>query len=273
MPSWSRHALTRVMVPPTSNPMHCPSLSRCLLSCNSHRPSDHTQDMADARLAEVCAPKAAGAAAFAVAHLPLVTQTLFSSTSAVWSQPAAGHYAAANCVADGFGAAARAAGLPATSAQFGPFGGTGMAAAHVAELAAIGMPALDPVEACHSQSVYHCVFLQNMQWKLHLVPFGSFGMAAVHMAELVEVMLPVACAHLECACRCSATGRPSHASLHEHPPCRQGWASHDLPQVAGLDVWQASMVVRAAVITLLNWQTTKCEQMKDHILALLRALI
>lgn len=104
------------------------------------------QGMTDAKLAEVCAPKAAGAAAFPAAHLPLVSQMLFSSTSAVWSQPAAGHYAAGNRIADGFGAAARAAGLPATSAQFGPFGGTGMAAAHVAELAAIGMPALDPIE-------------------------------------------------------------------------------------------------------------------------------
>ena len=109
--------------------------------------------MTAAELAEVCAPKVAGAAAFAAAHLPLVSQTLFSSTSAVWSQPAAGHYAAANCIADGFGDAARAAGLPATSAQFGPFGGTGMAAAHVAELAAIGLHALQPAEVRSAENV------------------------------------------------------------------------------------------------------------------------
>lgn len=115
-----------------------------LTHCALHR----AQGMSDEKLAAVCAPKAAGAAAFAAAHLPLVSQSLFSSTSAVWSQPAAGHYAAANAMADGLATAQRAAGQPATAVQFGPFGGTGMAADHVRELAAIGLPALQPSEVC-----------------------------------------------------------------------------------------------------------------------------
>lgn len=125
-----------------------------LFSLNAHMGSDILQDMSDEKLAAVCAPKAAGAAAFDAAHLPLVSKTLFSSTSAVWSQPAAGHYAAANAVADGIAAAQRAAGRPATAVQFGPFGGTGMAAAHTRELAAIGLTALQPAEVLY----YSCGF-------------------------------------------------------------------------------------------------------------------
>ncbi len=143
---------------PTSNTAPGTRL-RGLRSCscfslNAHMGSDILQDMSDEKLAAVCAPKAAGAAAFDAAHLPLVSQTLFSSTSAVWSQPAAGHYAAANAVADGIAAAQRAAGRPATAVQFGPFGGTGMAAAHTTELAAIGLPPLQPAEVLY----YSCGF-------------------------------------------------------------------------------------------------------------------
>lgn len=62
----------------------------------------------------------------------------------MWSQPGNGHYAAANAAANGWAAGARASGLPAVAPQFGAFGGTGMAAAHVTQLAAIGMQPLEP---------------------------------------------------------------------------------------------------------------------------------
>lgn len=46
---------------------------------------------------------------------------LFSSTSAAWSQAGAAHYAAGNSYLDATAAAARAAGLPTTAVNFGPF--------------------------------------------------------------------------------------------------------------------------------------------------------
>lgn len=41
------------------------------------------QDMTDEKLEAITAPKTVGAAAFAAAHLPLLSQTIFSSTAAV----------------------------------------------------------------------------------------------------------------------------------------------------------------------------------------------
>ena len=86
----------------------------------------------------------AAAAAFPQAALPLGSQLLFSSISAVWSQSGSAHYAAANAYLDAHAAASQAAGLPATAVQFGPFAGAGMAAAHVEGLAALGLKSLDP---------------------------------------------------------------------------------------------------------------------------------
>lgn len=166
--------------------------------------------MTDEKLAAIAAPKIAGAAAFAAAHLPLISQTIFSSTAAVqsfrassptptsrpiptlcsirrqfaeqhvavtrvgsirscclrslavrvaqvWSQPGNGHYAAANAAAGGWAAGARASGLPATTMQFGAFGGTGMAAAHVTQLAAIGMRPLDAAQVPGTRLPNNCV--------------------------------------------------------------------------------------------------------------------
>lgn len=86
----------------------------------------------------------AAAAAFQQAALPLRSQLLFSSISAVWSQSGSAHYAAANAYLDAHAAASQAAGLPGTAVQFGPFAGAGMAAAHVEGLAALGLKSLDP---------------------------------------------------------------------------------------------------------------------------------
>ena len=81
-------------------------------------------------------------------HLPVQSQVLFSSTSSVWSQSGAGHYAAANAFLDGLATQRQHAGLPATAVQFGPFAETGMAAEHVAALASLGLHSLAPREAC-----------------------------------------------------------------------------------------------------------------------------
>ena len=91
-------------------------------------------------------PKAMGASTFSSTATPLLTSVLFSSTSAVWSQPGAGHYAAANAFLDASAAAEHAAGLPLAAVQFGPFTGVGMAAEHSAALAAIGLRTLHPSE-------------------------------------------------------------------------------------------------------------------------------
>lgn len=82
--------------------------------------------------ARVCvrALQVAGAAALADAQLPVEQAALFSSTSALWSQPGAAAYSAANRCLDGLASAWQAAGRPATAVNFGPFGGVGMAAAH-----------------------------------------------------------------------------------------------------------------------------------------------
>ena len=63
-------------------------------------PSCLSQDMTEAELWSVVKPKAVGPEAVAAASLPLLSQVSFSSSSALWSQPAAGHYAAANAVLD-----------------------------------------------------------------------------------------------------------------------------------------------------------------------------
>lgn len=102
------------------------------------------QDMETETFWEVANPKVVGAPAAVVANLPLESQLVFSSTSAVWSQTGGAHYAAANAFLDGFAVDKQHAGLPATSLQLGPFAEAGMAAGHVAELEAIGLKGLHP---------------------------------------------------------------------------------------------------------------------------------
>jgi hypothetical protein len=61
-------------------------------------------------------------------HLHPESTLFFSSTAAIWSQLGAAHYSASNCFLDAAAKAWQHMGLPATSLNFGPFGGTGMAA-------------------------------------------------------------------------------------------------------------------------------------------------
>ena len=108
------------------------------------------QNMTNEEMWGVVRPKAVGASTYSSVGTPPLTSLLFSSTSAVWSQPGAGHYAAANAFLDASAAAEHAAGLPSTAVQFGPFGGVGMAAEHDAALGAIGLRTLDPSEVSFS---------------------------------------------------------------------------------------------------------------------------
>ena len=105
------------------------------------------RDMSPEAFGHVVAPKTTSVGMFADAAMPVQSAALFSSTSAVWSQTGAGHYAAANAALDASAAAARDAGNPVTSVKFGPFGGVGMAAAHAADMTAVGLEPLPPSAA------------------------------------------------------------------------------------------------------------------------------
>jgi len=105
------------------------------------------REMSPEAFEQVVAPKTASMGMFADAAMPVQGAALFSSTSAVWSQTGAAHYAAANAALDASAAAARDAGNPVTSVNFGPFGGVGMAAAHAADMTAVGLEPLAPTAA------------------------------------------------------------------------------------------------------------------------------
>ncbi|KAK9841750.1 hypothetical protein WJX81_000726 [Elliptochloris bilobata] len=100
-------------------------------------------DLTPSSMWALAAAKAVDAAAPGRAALPLRERLLFSSTASAWSQPGAGHYAAANAALNASADAARAAGVTATAVSFGPFGGVGMAAAHSEGLVALGLHALN----------------------------------------------------------------------------------------------------------------------------------
>ena len=103
------------------------------------------------RFRATLAPKAYGAH-----HLHRLTKdddldffVLFSSASAVLGSPSQANYACANAMLDGLVAHRRSQGLPATAANFGPWGRGGMASsqAAMANLSAQGMMPLEPSAA------------------------------------------------------------------------------------------------------------------------------
>ena len=108
---------------------------------------DLIRDMSPEAFRRVVEPKTASVGMFADAAMPVQSAALFSSTSAVWSQTGAAHYSAANAALDAFAAAGRDAGAPVTAVDFGPFGRTGMAAAHAADMTAVGLVPLPPSTA------------------------------------------------------------------------------------------------------------------------------
>ena len=97
-----------------------------------------------------------GPKAYGAHHLHLLTKdddldffVLFSSASAVLGSPSQSNYASANALLDGLVAHRRSQGLPATAANFGPWGRGGMASsqAALANLSAQGMMPLEPSAA------------------------------------------------------------------------------------------------------------------------------
>lgn len=99
---------------------------------------------------------ALGPKAYGAHHLHRLTSDddleffiLYSSASAVLGSPSQSNYATANALLDGLVAQRRAQGLPATAANFGPWGHGGMASsqAALANLSAQGMMPLEPSAA------------------------------------------------------------------------------------------------------------------------------
>jgi acyl transferase domain-containing protein/acyl carrier protein len=78
---------------------------------------------------EVCRPKIAGARVLheLTRDLPLDLFVMFSSGASIWGSRGLVHYAAANQFLDALAHARRAAGLPATTINWGPWGEAGMA--------------------------------------------------------------------------------------------------------------------------------------------------
>lgn len=115
-----------------------------------------------------CSLQTVAATALQASRMPLVSQLLFSSTSAVWSQSGSAHYAAGNAFLDYHAAASQAAGLPGTAVQYGPFADAGMAAAHVEGLASLGLKSLQPQEVRRGQVVGATAHAKRAVFKLRL---------------------------------------------------------------------------------------------------------
>lgn len=114
---------------------------------------DMLQDTTTDAFWDVANTKVVGASSAATWLPPTESQLLFSSTSAIWSQTGAAHYAGANAFLDGHATQQQYAGLPCTSLQLGPFAEAGMAAGHVEELRAIGLKPLQPRQIVEAAAV------------------------------------------------------------------------------------------------------------------------
>lgn len=79
-------------------------------------------------------------------RMPCQSMVLFSSTSSVWSQSGASHYAAANTFLDVFAVQRQSTGMHAVAMQYGPFAQVGMAANHAKALTKIGLHPHKPHE-------------------------------------------------------------------------------------------------------------------------------
>jgi len=135
-----------------------------------------------------CLQQTVPARSFLQAALPLASSFFFSSTSAVWSQTGAAHYAASNSFLDVVSTARQAAGLPGTSIQYGPFVGTGMAAGHVTDLAAVGLKGLSSrqvgLTGSISDAVPHCMLRAPITFSERQRSFPSDPSACSYLTRL-----------------------------------------------------------------------------------------
>ena len=91
--------------------------------------NDDVREVSGEAIREVCRPKIAGASILheLTRDLPLDLFVMFSSGASIWGSRGLVHYGAANQFLDALAHARRAAGLPATSINWGPWGEAGMA--------------------------------------------------------------------------------------------------------------------------------------------------
>ena len=78
--------------------------------------------------------------------VPYQSLVYLSSTSSIWSQSGAAHYAAANAFLDALARRVQFYGMHALAIQYGPFDRVGMAAPHIYALSNIGLNGLDANE-------------------------------------------------------------------------------------------------------------------------------
>lgn len=187
-------------------------------------------------------PQTAGAGVFQQAALPLASQLLFSSTSAVWSQSGAAHYASSNAFLDAHSSANQLAGLPSTAVRFGPFAGAGMAAAHVEGLAALGLKSLQPAQV---QEAYHAAgsASQLLYARLDTPRFSKIYSAKGRWSLLDQLLLTAAPAG---ASSLLSLPHEGHTGAQRPSLARGQNRSWGLEQVAG--------VVRGAAADILGAQ-------------------
>ena len=91
--------------------------------------NDEVRTVTPEAIRDVCRPKIAGASLLheLTRDLPLDLFVMFSSGASIWGSRGLVHYAAANQFLDALAHVRRAAGLPATTINWGPWGEAGMA--------------------------------------------------------------------------------------------------------------------------------------------------